>query len=168
MKVIFLDVDGVLNSELFASQSLEEMKEGDAPPLKSFDPFCIGNLNTITDETGAKIVLSSTWRNRYNSCEEANKEFADHGMTGEIIDRTPKLDFEGVPYRPPRGCEIEAWIEMNTERIGKFAHEYNDYVILDDDDDMLLGQYENFFRIEPYVGLTPHRAQDVIRFLKDD
>lgn len=168
MKIVFLDIDGVLNSELFASESMRQIEEGGTPPKKSIDPFCVGNLNTITERTGAKIVLSSSWRSAYDSCEEANKEFEEFGMTGEIIDRTPRLDYVGVPSSVPRGCEIKAWIDMNTGRIGQHSFLFNDFVILDDDDDMLLEQYENFFRIEPYVGLTPHRAEDVIRFLGEE
>ena len=55
MKVIFLDVDGVLNS-----QQLFEKSE-DAQ-LISVDEENIKNLKKIVDATGAKIVLSSSWR----------------------------------------------------------------------------------------------------------
>ena len=55
MKVIFLDVDGVLNS-----QQLFEKCEDDQ--LISVDEDNIKNLKTIVDATGAKIVLSSSWR----------------------------------------------------------------------------------------------------------
>ena len=54
MKVIFLDVDGVLNS-----QQLFEKCEDDQ--LISVDEDNIKNLKTIVDATGAKIVLSSSW-----------------------------------------------------------------------------------------------------------
>ena len=54
MKVIFLDVDGVLNS-----QQLFEKSE-DAQ-LISVDEENIKNLKKIVDATGAKIVLSSSW-----------------------------------------------------------------------------------------------------------
>ena len=55
MKVIFLDVDGVLNS-----QQLFEKCEDDQ--LISVDEDNIKNLKTIVDATGAMIVLSSSWR----------------------------------------------------------------------------------------------------------
>lgn len=167
MKLIFLDIDGVLNSEMFASRKMEEIEEkgyGNST-LKDMDPFCIANLNMITSKTGAKIVLSSSWRFKYTSIEEARQEFEFYGIEGELVDRTPRLDYEGHPSSPPRGCEIDEWIKMNGKVTGKFFDEYNEYAILDDDDDMLLKQYENFFRIEPYIGLTPHRAEDVIKFL---
>ena len=50
MKVIFLDVDGVLNS-----QQLFEKCEDDQ--LISVDEDNIKNLKTIVDATGAKIVF---------------------------------------------------------------------------------------------------------------
>ena len=57
MRIIFLDIDGVLNSELWYKEvkyaNLEE---------KHFSPALVENLNTITDQTGAKIVVSSSWR----------------------------------------------------------------------------------------------------------
>ena len=50
MKVIFLDVDGVLNS-----QQLFEKCEDDQ--LISVDEDNIKNLKTIVDATGAKIII---------------------------------------------------------------------------------------------------------------
>ena len=49
-KVIFLDVDGVLNS----SRTLHE-------DISSEDDLIL-NLKELVDKTGAKIILSSSWR----------------------------------------------------------------------------------------------------------
>ena len=49
MKVIFLDVDGVLNTSKTNSNILD------------IDSFRLEYLKSIIDETGAKIVLSSSW-----------------------------------------------------------------------------------------------------------
>jgi len=52
MKVIFLDIDGVLNSEKF----LENNKN------QAIDRNSVGILKNIIDKTGALIVMSSGWR----------------------------------------------------------------------------------------------------------
>ena len=61
MKIIFLDIDGVMNSEKslndFFEQDGEERFEHWIP-----HPMHVKWLNKITDETGAKIVISSPWR----------------------------------------------------------------------------------------------------------
>lgn len=48
-KVIFLDIDGVLNDEEHTSESY-------------LDSMMVGRLKRIIDETGAEIILSSSWR----------------------------------------------------------------------------------------------------------
>ena len=56
MKVIFLDIDGVLNSEEY----YESFPDGEfIPPI---DPVCVERLKRIVDRTGAKLILSSSWR----------------------------------------------------------------------------------------------------------
>lgn len=52
MKVIFLDIDGVLNSEEFLRNN----------PNQLIDRKCVSILKNIVDKTGAVIVLSSGWR----------------------------------------------------------------------------------------------------------
>lgn len=60
-KVIYLDIDGVLNSDDFAAFCLKE--EGYDPfDLDELDPRAIKNLKYIVENTGASIVLSSSWR----------------------------------------------------------------------------------------------------------
>ena len=54
MKVIFLDIDGVLN----CGTTTELTKTGDRFVENKF----IERLKKIVDETGAKVVLSSDWR----------------------------------------------------------------------------------------------------------
>jgi len=56
MKVNFLDIDGMLNSGQYI-----KVLDGDFDvPINQMDPVAVARLNTITDATGAKIVVSST------------------------------------------------------------------------------------------------------------
>ena len=59
MKIIFLDIDGVLCT----AKSVGLLKTNiDGRLAKQFDPDCVVRLNHITDATGAQIVISSSWR----------------------------------------------------------------------------------------------------------
>lgn len=111
MKIIFLDVDGVLNS----------WKTNTRNPLGflGVDPPCCQLLRDIVVSTGAKIVLSSAWR----YTPEALPYLWDAcGPTVQCIGETPRL------FAHPRGDEIAAWLAEHPE-VDKF-------VILDDRTDM--------------------------------
>lgn len=169
MKIVFLDIDGVLNNELWfvgsgSTRKADDKKEWE---LSHFDPRCVGLLNDITDFTGAKIVVSSSWRIG-RSFDDLQELLEDAGVTGGIIDRTPRLHFTGVEgynYSVPRGNEIKCWMELNKDLLGQSIGKYDDYVILDDDSDMLYWQRNNFFWCDPYVGLTNNLAYKVKMFL---
>jgi hypothetical protein len=169
MKIIFLDIDGVLNNELWFKKGKEKGSGTTGDYEKSmFDPKCIEQLNWLTDETQAKIVVSSSWRTG-RSLKQLIKLFNDVGITGEVIGKTPLLNFkvhEGVEYNysVPRGCEIKAWLELNKDKINNKMSKIR-YVILDDDSDMLYWQRRNYFRIDPYCGLTNNVAYRAIMFL---
>ena len=65
MKVIFLDFDGVINSHEWYQTRMDrvDMEEIRAQyPFYELDPELIENLNFIISETGAKVVISSSWR----------------------------------------------------------------------------------------------------------
>lgn len=123
MRVIFLDIDGVLNSPCYFKKCLEDGRK-DAYQY-TFDPDCVKYLNMITDTTGAKIVISSSWR-KTSTIEELKKKFNEQGVTGEIIDFTPKTDL-------PRGQEIVNWLEGNSHIEG--------FVILDDNADAITSYF---------------------------
>ena len=127
MKVIFLDIDGVLNV----------IPQGHDAYGGIFHPNFVENLQRIIDETGAKIVLSSSWRHSGLTKMLAMWKFRN--LPGELIGVTPDLyrrvDFEGE-RKMVRGDEIHAILNKHPE--------ITNYVILDDDDDMLPNQMGNF------------------------
>lgn len=126
MKVLFLDIDGVLNSHAFWKRRKEQNLSMD----HKIDPLAVELLNKITDESGAKIVVSSTWRLPY----VWNKQFdmlvtkmRQIGLTAEVIGMTPD---HNKSYG--RGGEIQAWM-LQARQDGM---EIESFVILDDDSDM--------------------------------
>ncbi|MBE6544233.1 MAG: hypothetical protein E7675_07505 [Ruminococcaceae bacterium] len=114
MKVIFLDIDGVMNSK---SYDLERKSDKGI-----MDPTRVELLKKIIDKTGAEIVLTSSWRrgwSRYeNACFGGGKilwqEFSRAYI--EVYDKTDELG--------DRTKEVKAWLEDNPET--------EEFVILDD------------------------------------
>lgn len=111
MKVIFLDVDGVLNR----GKQMEKVEDDK-----------IELLNQIVKATNAEIVLSSDWRYWLNTNDEdvmlLKRKLSSVGI--EIMSSTP------ITKHGYRGAEICQWInEWTGEGIERF-------VILDDRDDM--------------------------------
>lgn len=169
MKIIFLDIDGVLNHQIWFEkvQHLRADRQSKEDYRFYFDPFAVGLLNDLTDATGAKIVVSSSWR-LGRTVEELKKILKENGVTGEVIDKTPHLSFEdyaNYSYSVPRGCEIKAWMELNKEKLGESIGKYRNYVIFDDDSDMLYWQRNNYFQVDSYCGLTPNLIYRAKNFL---
>lgn len=126
-KVLFLDIDGVLNKK---SDYEVRMPEND---ILRINMVLVDRLKDIVQETGCKVVLSSSWRN-----VGGGREFAEQCCGFEFLDITPS-------YLETRGHEIQQWLDNNpTDR----------YAIVDDDSDMLDGQLKNFFQTEFEHGLT--------------
>jgi hypothetical protein len=149
MKIIFLDFDGVLNHEKFYKERFEKRYEEGAMsyPLSEIDREAVENLNFLCKETDAKIVISSTWRHSgLDYCKDALER---SGFIGEIIDITPDLRSNNCL----RGNEILKWIKDNKDKVGPY-YNFTEYVILDDDSDMLYWQRNNFILIDRFVGLT--------------
>ncbi len=161
MKIIFLDFDGVLNHEIFYQKRMDDGMENYPPyPLCEIDPKNIQVLNFIIEKTGAKIVISSTWRHG-RTIEELQNILNYHGFEGEIISITPSFRDDCSL----RGNEILQWIKDSKELIGSDYHEFENYVILDDDSDMLYWQRNNFIHVDRYVGLTINDAYVAIKML---
>lgn len=158
-KFIFLDIDGVLNSKQYYIEKsepkrLRELKEKFegviAYGLANIDSKAVSLLNKITNKTGAKIVISSSWRgisSLYTILKLA-------GITSPIYGETPRLMSRW------RGYEIKAWLEGIKEPYK--------YVIIDDDSDMLESQLDHFVQTNWEVGLTEEDVNKAIKILNND
>lgn len=163
-KCIFLDIDGVLNSELYY-RKVPQNKRGQKVDEVSFwaediDPESIEMLNTLIEKTAAKVIVSSTWRNK--GVELLQNILAHKGFKYQLFDITP--------YGGPgtlRGNEILMWIKSHKELCG-YNHDFNRYVILDDDSDMLYWQKDNFLLVDGYVGITPRIVYKAIKILNKE
>ena len=155
-RIIFLDMDGVMNnSEYFRNAKWK----GETDRI---DPLAVDQLNRIVEKTHAKIVISSSWRHFY-SYEEIHKLLKKKGFIGETIGETPDV-YTKYKYNAPRGCEINDWINHCID--DNKVCTYRRYVILDDDSDMLLKQQEHLILTDFFSGLTHNIAYRTIRKLQ--
>ena len=159
-KIIFLDIDGVLNSFIFFKERYKE-KQNDIYRylFNSIDDEAVKKLQKIIEETNAEIVVSSMWR-LYNY-DNLKKILKEKGLKANIIDKTPSC-------KTFRGVEIYEWIRNNIDYLEiDCASNFKNYVILDDDDDMLLRQKNNFVQTTHEFGLTEEEVKKVVEILKD-
>ncbi len=146
-KILFLDIDGVLNNHDTFKKSL-----GRHQTNKLIDPYMALLLHRIIEATGCEVVLSSSWRhfNKGQPVKEAGIPFID--ITGDCC--------SGV-----RGVEINDWINVTLPYEVRSDPSQFRYAILDDDSDMLLSQKDNFFQTTFEDGLTDDIAKLVIEHL---
>jgi hypothetical protein len=143
MKIIFLDIDGVLNTSC--------KREGDVFTDEGIlNTELVAKLNRLISATNAKIVISSTWR-KICTQEEIEKALQSVGFVGEIVGMTPNSS-HGF-----RGLEIREWMRGRKD--------IDNYIIIDDDSDMLLWQANHFFNIDCEFGLTDKIVYKATRFL---
>jgi hypothetical protein len=149
MKIIFLDIDGVIAS--LDHIRITSLLEEDNPDKYgyAFDPRCVKNLQYIIKQTNAKLIISSSWKSMGK--EALLTMWKMRELPGEIIGTTPDL------LRGSRGMEIQVWIDTN---------DVTKFVIIDDDIDMLDSQSPYFVKTNPIVGLTVEDSIKVITILK--
>lgn len=116
MKVIFLDVDGVLNCVSSKSK---------CGAFVGIDDKKVKRLRKIVEDTGAVIVLSSTWKDGWRKIEKEEQDiyadYLDRKLKREMLRIFDKTRDEGEN----RGEGILRW--MKNREIEKFT-------ILDDND----------------------------------
>ena len=172
--LIFLDFDGVLNTEnYFAKMTVEGVPTRDYYGPK-FDPKAVANLQKIIEVTDAWIIVSSSWR--YMGLKELQRMWTDRNLPGWVAGITPlhtddeklletdlsQLDeIAAEMFCSSRGNEIKAYFD---EVLQVNSHMQR-YVILDDLKDVLSEQEDHFIRINPVVGITEKDVEKAIEVL---
>lgn len=148
MRVLFLDVDGVLNNDDWAWEMYKKYKVEVYRNNILYQPH-LEQLRRIINETDAKIVVSSSWRKIPSAYADLKRWLQMYGM--EVFDETPYVG--GI-----RGDDIEAWFKRNKDK------DIEAYAILDDDTDM--GEhYSHLINTFYMEGLTPEMADECIKML---
>lgn len=158
-KIIFLDFDGVITT--MASRY-------------ALDRYKCDLLQQVIDRTGAKIVVSSS--RREDSVEETIAEPRNDPTCFKKFVPSWVDDIVGVTIRAynyirtgvhlgiPRGVEIKQWIDTHLHRDEEGKYERKQvgidfqYIILDDDSDMLLEHADHFIHTDGYLGMSQDDA----------
>lgn len=145
-KILFLDIDGVLNSVRSAYALGGYPHSTEDTELGKFDHVALALVRRLCKETGCQIVLSSTWR-----IIHPFKRLGDD-LNLPIIDRTPQLG-------GARGHEIKHWLDRN---------ECERYAIVDDDTDMLPEQIPFFVQTSGTEGMSLRHYKQLEKLLSKD
>lgn len=187
MRVLFLDIDGVLNSHLYWERTKENpdlnVREHYSTLL---DSDALALLNGIVEKTGAVIVISSSWRGAH-TLGAIQRMFKQRGfqysecIIGATIDsggyRTPALEEAMKAYEddsdPPfwygraldwenvrlRGNDIQVWLDQVGTAVTQFA-------IVDDDCDMAHLSHRHV-RTTYEHGLLPEHCDQLVALLTE-
>ena len=167
--IIFLDFDGVLNTEKYYCELKSKGLPSNDKYGQLFDPESVANLRKIIDATGARIVVSSSWR--YMGLNVLQRMWYDRDLPGRIVDITPlhllddKLrdtDLNQVDVLSLcRGNEIKWYFDEVLDANSNSRR----FVIFDDLKDVLPELQKHFIRIDPIVGITEEDVERAIEVI---
>lgn len=157
MKVIFLDFDGVITiPETKWHISLEHIKR----------------IKKICDETGAKLVISSSWQRYAGTKNETREERVENWLNGILMKgyrgvikkffKDYTYDMSGRfygEYGNVRGSDIKSWLKRNPN--------VDNYVIIDDEGDILDEQLFNFVQTDWVFGIQDREVKLAIDVLNN-
>lgn len=181
VKILFLDIDGVLNSTEFMKAThkgygkpptrwerqliTKALEHWEAPhmelpkarrmiqnDIRQLDRAAIERLNEIIRQTGAKIVVSSTWRMWYRPAG-FQLILEAYGLQGEVIDRT------WLSPSRYRAHEIRKWLEEATLKIESF-------VALDDDSFDMVEVADRLVNTNCLTGLLDEHIERAVEILR--
>lgn len=167
MKLLFLDIDGTMNCLASVQLVMESdgYEKGKTNLFRAFAPWSLAALTRILEETGAQIVISSSWGHT------AIPVLQEQGISAPILGVTPYLNHKQgeIWVAHTRGQEIAAFIENFTALQADATRFVVSHIcILDDDGDMgdlcpALVQTEHGER-----GLTDEHAERAIAMLNGE
>lgn len=134
MKVIFLDFDGVLND----CYTLDRVEHPNRPgvKLRSIEAKRVAAVDKVAQLTGAKIVLSTSWRvfgERY--CTELLRS---KGLTAEVVGST------NLRFSADRNREIHEYVADHMNEIETFVILDDDYTDFGDDIHIRSSEFQGF------------------------
>jgi len=161
LNIIFLDIDGVLNTQNAINRQISEKKgrynEDIDGFMYDFDEDAISNLKDLIEVSNGKLVITSTWRLNDILMEELINQFNKNNISADIIiGETPDLHNQDIDNL--RANEIKEWLSICQDKI-------NSFVIIDDIDEM--GEYTetNLVVCDKFDGLTNSIKKKAIKVL---
>lgn len=138
MKIIFLDIDGVLN--VFSNMALGVL----------LDQTRVAMMRLLAESTNSKIVVSSTWR-RHKDCID---RLCDFGLSRGLFHDDWRTTLDDLECR---GDQIQLWLNEHSD--------VTNFVIIDDDSDMLESQMPHFVKTSMEAGFTNKHFQQAVGIL---
>lgn len=171
-RIIFLDFDGVLNTENYQVQLRREGRTVSDEYGSLFDQAAIENLKRILDAVPeVRIVVESSWK--VAGLGQLRRMWMKRGLPGKIHDVTPDIFGEELltlDLSDPnvmtkleglgKGREISDWLEQHTDGECRYA-------ILDDVPEFSGGLAAHHVLVRPDTGITAAEVDKVIRLLED-
>lgn len=154
MRVIFLDIDGVL------ATSRAHIALGKYGGIwTEWDPVGVALVKKLCKEHNLKLVISSTWR--FNPSQSGIMDCLEvHGLQAYLNRGAPYTpDFRGNGDQRYRGYEIQAYLGNNLD--------IDRYLIFDDDSDFLPHQREYHIHTETHNGITAANYFKCLDILKE-
>lgn len=180
MKLLFLDIDGVLNSEEYAIWCTEN-DEGKEYIKNGGDIFidkkAVFRIKELCEKYNVRLVISSSWR--IFTLETTKHEFERYKdlklLNKYIVGITPNyINLDNIP----RGKEIDDFLTIVLDKSAQISNialydikffnsdDLNiEYCIVDDDKDMLDKQMKNFVHIDNYIGITDNDIEKIKQIL---
>lgn len=146
MKAIFLDIDGVLNSNEHTAFIKSFITYGDNM-IEPFDDECLYNLKYIVDETNAKIIITSIWRLFPDYLYILMNKLEEYGLDKNVISLTISNKYKDKLQE----------IAVKLKKLG-----ITEYVVLDNDKTLNLDRH---IITNNATGLTEIDAKQAVKIL---
>lgn len=169
-KYLFIDFDGVLNTKSYQYFLVKNETDTNDEFGCLFDPKTVECLKLIVEQTAAKIVVSSSWKEYgadflYELWAKRNMPETIFSIIPSLI-RTTYLNHDtgcsfSIPERFSKGLEINAWLEENA--FGDYR-----YCIIDDENYFLPYQLEHLVQVNEEEGLTMDLVPIIIKKLNQE
>ena len=164
MRVIFLDVDGVLNHKCFDDEYMSNYNYNNKNEIVGVDPEKVKILAKICEETYSKVVLSSSW-----------KLGLEHGYVSKSLYRLVEMLYDNgidlidvtscIP-NPSKGGGQEMWKEWDIECYLHEHPEVTKYCIFDDETYDLLTKKDHLIQTDWKKGILPEHVNEVRRIYR--
>ena len=161
-KVIFLDIDGVLNSNFGNDSPQTEISDGTL-----IDEEKIKLLASLVKETGSEIILHSGWRFWFDNelkplCTQSNKlvellEKENLYISGITPDLTTEEIRKTKKFSLVKADEILLWINLHNS--------VTEWAVLDDLDLHNDQIKRHQVKMDPTIGLTLENVKQAVKIL---
>lgn len=163
---IFLDFDGVVNTENHQRElaSINKQRKDKYSPV--FDPDTVLRLGRIIKATGAKVCLISSWA--YEGEDKMKALWKDREMPGQLFAICCSMPWvKPKIYEEYNEPSLDMMVGKGRDILSFLSYvqgEYN-YVILDDVPDFFPEQEAHYVQINPKTGITDDDAIRAINIL---